>query len=227
MIELETGRVVQAELLQHARLDYETAWTVQRRFVEERVRGERPDTLLLLEHEPVYTIGRSGREEHCGDNGTLRATGIPVHQNERGGSITYHGPGQLVAYPILKLTDFCPGPKAYVRRLEDVIISTLALWGVEGRRLEKFPGVWVDGDGMAKIAAVGVRIDRGVTMHGVALNVAMDLTPFERIVPCGIAGCRVTSMQKVTGRMIDITTVRAQFASEFARVFGLRWTEGT
>jgi lipoate-protein ligase B len=226
MIALETGRAVRAELIRQGRLDYEAAWALQKQLVDERADSRRPDTLLLLEHEPVYTVGRSGRAEHRGNEAALRATGIPVHQIDRGGSITYHGPGQLVAYPILKLTDFCSGPKAYVRMLEDTIIGTLALWGIEGRRIEKFPGVWVGRDPSAKIAAVGVRIERGITRHGLALNVAMDLAPFERIVPCGIAGCRVTSMEKVIGGAIDVAAVRAQFADEFARVFGVCWTEG-
>lgn len=225
MIELEMSRTVRAELIRPARLDYETAWTLQRRLVDERADGRRPDMLLLLEHAPVYTVGRSGRADHWGDEVALRATGIPVRQVERGGSITYHGPGQLVAYPILKLTDFCAGPRAYVRKLEDVIIDTLACWGIAGHRLDKFPGVWIGDDAPAKIAAVGVRIERGITMHGIALNVSMDLAPFERIVPCGIAGCRVTSMEEVAGRNVDLADVRAQFATEFARVFELRWTE--
>ncbi|MBM4120113.1 MAG: lipoyl(octanoyl) transferase LipB [Nitrospira sp.] len=224
---LERHTVGAAALVRYDRLDYDKARALQKRFVDERCKGQRSDTLLLLEHGPVFTVGRSGREEHWGGEAALRATGVPVHHVERGGSITYHGPGQLVAYPILKLTNFCAGPKAYVRKLEEVLIGTLATWGIEGNRLDKFPGVWVSHNAPAKIAAVGVRIERGITMHGIALNVAMDLAPFERIIPCGIAGCRVTSMEKVIGHPLDIAAVHTRFVDEFARVFGVSWTEGT
>ncbi len=212
-----------AELIEQTRLDYDAAWALQRRFVEERLNGRRPDTLLLLEHDPVFTVGRSGRQEHWGRDARVPASAIPLRHVERGGSITYHGPGQLMAYPILKLTDFCPGPRAYVHRLEEVVMRTLAGWGIEGYRRERLPGVWTGRDETAKIAAVGVRIERGVTMHGIALNVDPDLAPFSQIVPCGIAGCRVTSMTAVTGAPIDMAAVRARFAQAFARVFGLTW----
>ncbi len=212
-------------LIQHERLDYETAWAHQRRLVDERLTGQRPDTLLLLEHGPVFTVGRRALAEHWGgDEEATHVAGIPVYRTERGGSVTYHGPGQLVGYPILKLNRFCEGPKTYVRMLEEVIILALARWDITGRRAEKLPGVWVGDERPAKIAAVGTRIERGITMHGFALNVAVDLAPFAHIVPCGIAGCRVTSMAEMLEDPVDPSEVRRCVAERFADVFGLEWT---
>ncbi len=211
-----------AMLKNFEQLDYAQAWGLQRRLVEERVADRRPDTLLLLEHEPVFTVGRRGKAEHWAG---LEADGHPVHHVERGGSVTYHGPGQLVGYPIVRLNGHCPGPKAYVRLLEEVVIRTLADWGITGRRVEQLPGVWVGDAPGEKIAAVGVRIDRGVTMHGFALNVDLDLAPFRRITPCGIAGCPVTSMAARLGRPVDLQLVRRQVAGHFGHLFDLDWTE--
>ncbi len=215
-----------AEVVQHGRLEYDAAWVLQRRLVDDRIAGRQPDTLLLLEHDPVFTVGRTARPAHWGgDEGVSHLAGIPVSRTQRGGSVTYHGPGQLVGYPILKLNRFCEGPRAYVRKLEEVIIRTLAQWTILGRRIETLPGVWV-GDGQpGKIAAIGTRIERGVTMHGFALNVTVDLRPFSRIVPCGIPACRVTSMAEVLARPVDLTEVRRCVTERFADVFGLEWME--
>lgn len=212
-------------LLVHDRLDYAAAWDLQRRLVEERVADRRPDTLVLVEHEPVFTVGRSGRAAHWGEEQVLREAGYALYHVERGGSATYHGPGQIVGYPILRLSRFCPGPKAYVRLLEDVLIRTLADWGIAGQRVERLPGVWV-GEEPAKIAALGVRIVNGVTMHGFALNVTVDLAPFHRIVPCGITGCRVTSMAALLGEPVAAPLVRRTIAEKFAEVFELDWAAG-
>lgn len=211
-------------MMSYDRLDYGAAWELQRRLVEERAAERRPDTLVLLEHTPVFTIGRSGQEAHWGgDEGALREAGYPVYRVERGGSVTYHGPGQLVGYPILRLSQFCPGPKAYMRLLEEVLIRTLTHWGLTGRHVDKLTGVWVGPEPMEKIAAMGVRIARGVTMHGFALNVNVDLAPFRRIVPCGIPDCRVTSMAARLGRPVEVLHIRRRLAEEFAEVFGLEW----
>jgi lipoyl(octanoyl) transferase len=208
------------------RLAYEEAWSLQRTLVEWRSAEQCPDTLVLLEHEPVFTIGRSGRDDHWGgDERRLIQAGYPVYRIERGGSITFHGPGQLVGYPILRLACFCPGPKAYVRMLEEVLIRTLAEWGICGRRIDAWPGVWVGLEHPAKIAALGVKIQRGVTMHGFALNVAMDLSPFQWVTPCGIQGCRVTSMAAVLGHDVRLEAVRQRIADAFGEVFGIQWTE--
>jgi lipoyl(octanoyl) transferase len=214
-----------AEVAQQERLEYDAAWALQRRLVEDRIAGRKPDTLLLLEHEPVFTAGRTARAEHWGGDEASHVAGIPVCRTDRGGSVTYHGPGQLVGYPILKLNRFCEGPKAYVRMLEEVIIRALGQWNIVGRRVEKLPGVWVGDERPAKIAAIGTRIERGVTMHGFALNVTVDLFPFSLIVPCGLANCRVTSMAEVLARPLDLPEVRRCVAEQFASVFGLEWME--
>jgi lipoate-protein ligase B len=223
---LEAAVQAPGVLVQPGRLEYDTAWRLQRRLVEDRIAGRIADTLLLLEHEPVFTAGRTARAEHWGgDEDATQVAGIPVVRVERGGSVTYHGPGQLVGYPILALNRFCAGPRAYVRMLEEVIIRTLGRWNIAGRRREKLPGVWAGDERPAKIAAIGARIERGVTLHGFALNVTVDLAPFSRIVPCGLAGCRVTSMAEWTAGPVEPGDVRRCLAEQFAAVFGLEWTE--
>ena len=183
------------------------------------------DTLLLLEHSPVYTLGRSTQPTHwdCGEE-LLRRTGASLQSVDRGGSITYHGPGQVVGYPILKLSRYCSGPKQYVRKLEEVLIHTLARWGLEGYRVEKKPGVWVRWGGAdAKISAIGVRIEHGVTIHGFALNVDMDLSPFSHIMPCGLTACHITSMAEIRQSPVSSSIVAQQVAQEFARTFNIQW----
>lgn len=215
-----------AALIEYDTLDYATAWLMQRSVVRERVQDRWPDTLFLLEHDPVYTVGRSGQAANQ-DQAVVPPPHdrIPWYRVERGGSVTYHGPGQVVGYPILRLRDFCAGPKAYMRLLEQVIINVLADWGIRAHRIEKLTGVWVGRHPSEKIAAMGVRISRGVTMHGFALNVAPDLSPFHAIVPCGIPGCRATSMAAVLGRSVPIAEVRRSVAARFSEIFGLQWLQ--
>jgi lipoate-protein ligase B len=211
-----------AVLLQLGTVPYPAAWNLQRSFVEDRQQDRRPDTLILLEHEPVFTLGRRAQPAHWGgDLQILQQAGYAVHQVERGGSVTYHGPGQIVGYPILQLSRYCAGPKAYMRMLEEVVIRALADWGITAHRQDRWPGVWVEG--REKIAAMGVRITRGVTMHGFALNVNLELAPFGLIVPCGIDGCRATSMVKVLAREVELLRVRRQLAAHFAEIFGVEW----
>lgn len=210
------------------RVSYASAWELQRTLHEERANDQRPDTLLLLEHDPVYTLGRSTKDTHwSGDVEALRSDGYAVSHANRGGSVTYHGPGQVVGYPILRLRDYCSGPKSYMRLLEEVIVRTLAEWSIAGRRLDNLPGVWVGYESPAKIAAMGVRISRGITMHGFALNVSVDLTPFSRIVPCGLANCRVTSMADILGNPIPMPQVTSAIARHFADVFRIEWAART
>jgi lipoyl(octanoyl) transferase len=217
---------VHGTVLSYDRLEYEPAWALQRALVDQRAAEHCPDTLVLLEHNAVFTIGRSGHEGHWGyDERRLVQSGYPVYHIERGGSITFHGPGQIVGYPILRLASFCAGPKAYVRLLEEVLIQTLANWGITGRRIASWPGVWIGLETPAKIAAIGVKIQRGVTMHGFALNVTMDLSPFQLVTPCGIQGCRVTSMADALGHDVRMDGVRQQMAEVFAELFGIEWTE--
>lgn len=205
---------------------YQGAWALQQRLHAERLAGTRPDILLLLEHQPVYTMGRRTESAHIGLGETaLRQRGATVQTVNRGGSITYHGPGQLVGYPILQLSRYAQGPKAYVRLLEDVLIGTLALWGVEGHRVDKNPGVWVRSDqGEAKIASIGIRIDRGITLHGFALNVDLDLTPFSHIMPCGLAECRTTSLAELRHTSVSVAQVAEQIAEIFSGLFKISWT---
>ena len=189
--------------------------------VADRVReGGCPDVLGLLEHEPVYTMGaRGGRANLLAEESDLGSRGIEVIDVDRGGDITYHGPGQLVAYPILLLERIGLGPSDYVHRLEDVIVDVLAARGITAAVDPTRPGVWVDG---AKIAAVGVRCQRGVTRHGIAINVNLDLRPFEAIVPCGLPGTPVTSIGLQLGEAVPLEAVADEFARSFARGFELR-----
>ena len=206
---------------------YAKAWPLQQQLQQERIAERQGDTLLLLEHTPVYTLGRSTKPTHwnCGEE-ALRQTGASLQSVDRGGSITYHGPGQVVGYPILKLSQYCSGPKQYVRMLEEVLIQTLAHWGIDGYRLDKKPGVWVRANQAdAKIAAIGVRIDHGVTIHGFALNVDLDLSPFSHILPCGLEQCPITSMAEVRQSALSARAVTQQIAATFARTFNMQWTD--
>ncbi|MCW5797781.1 MAG: lipoyl(octanoyl) transferase LipB [Nitrospira sp.] len=215
-----------ATLVCGAAMPYDEAWNLQRACRAERAADRYHDLLLLIEHPSVYTLGRTTQDRHWpGEDQLHRDTGIPVIRTERGGSITYHGPGQVVGYPILRLTDYCAGPKAYVRRLEEVLIDTLAESGITAHRCEGLPGVWVDGDRPFKIASIGVRISQGITTHGFALNVCPDLEPFSHIVPCGISDCRVTSMAALMNITPDLHVVQQQIAAHFAARFQLTWTE--
>ena len=206
-------------------IPYAEAWALQKQLQKERIAERQGDVLLLLEHAPVYTLGRTTQPAHwdCGEE-VLRRTGASLQSVDRGGSITYHGPGQVVGYPILKLSHYCSGPKQYVRKLEEVLIHTLLRWGIEGYRIEKKPGVWVRWNHAdAKIAAIGVRIDHGVTIHGFALNVDLDLSPFSHIMPCGLAQCHITSMAEVRQTPLSSSVVAQQMAQEFARIFNIQW----
>ncbi len=208
-----------------APLPYADTWALQRRLHAERIADFRPDILLLLEHEPIYTMGRRTQLTHwSGNEHLLRELGATLQTVDRGGSITYHGPGQLIGYPIMKLSGLCPGPKTYVRMLEQVLIDVLAFSGIDGHRVEKKPGIWVRTDGAeAKLASIGVRLDCGVTMHGFALNINLDLSPFSHIVPCGLDGCRMTSMAEVRQQSVDATLVAQQIARCFADTFNIEW----
>lgn len=203
------------------RVDYQQAWELQRDLVRRRASGEIPDTLLLLEHPPVYTTGRRGP----GSNLRLpaRLLGAPLVQTDRGGDITFHGPGQLVGYPIMDLRAAGLSIVSYVRRLEDVIVGTLASYGIRAGTECGLTGVWVGGD---KIAAIGVRVSRPlgpgsgwITSHGFALNVDVDTAWFDRIVPCGIPDRGVTTMARVLGRSLGLQEVAARTASEFGNVY--------
>lgn len=209
-------------------MDFEKAWLVQKHLQSERLQDRCHDTLMIVEHHPVFTLGRTTKSDHWGgDTNAFENQGYPVLAVERGGSVTFHGPGQVVAYPIFQLRNYCSGPKAYIQMVVEVMNRVLSQWEIPGRQVERFPGIWVeDSSGnLQKIGAVGVRITRGVTMHGCALNVAVELEPFTKIIPCGIVGCEVTSMAQVLGREVDISIVRKQIAEQFADVFNLEWVD--
>ena len=182
--------------------------------------------LLLVEHPPVYTLGKSGHEENILiDNGTRAAKGIEYFKINRGGDITFHGPGQLVGYPIIDLEKFRTDIGWYLRSLEEVIINTIAHFGIKGERSPGETGVWIDtGQKGAerKICAMGVRCSRWITMHGWALNVNTDLSYFDYIIPCGIQDKQVTSMQKELGHEINMREVKSVLKEKFAAVFDVK-----
>ena len=181
-------------------LDYQAAYDLQRRLHAQVVAGELPDLLLLLEHPHVYTLGRRGQQSHIlASDEALTQLGVETHFTDRGGETTYHGPGQLVGYPIVNLRRWGGGVRKYVETLEQVLIGTLSEFGITAHSEGKPTGVWVED---AKIAAIGVRVSRSVTMHGFALNVCPDLSFFDHIVPCGMPGARVTSMAQELGQEV-------------------------
>ena len=201
---------------------YGTALETQRELVAARQAGEARDQLLLLEHPAVITLGVSGRSHRdhvLASSAELRDRGIELRDVPRGGDVTYHGPGQLVGYPIIDLKPDRCDVHRYVRDLEEVLIRTAALFGVVAGRVAGLTGVWVGND---KLAAIGVRLSRWVTSHGFALNVAPDLDQFRLIVPCGLAGRGVTSLERLTGAVPPRPDLEAMVAAEFARVFDRR-----
>jgi len=206
-------------------LAYADAWELQQRLHRDRLVGRCPDTLLLLQHRPVFTLGRRTLPAHLpGGEQALRRSGAAVEHVTRGGSVTYHGPGQLLCYPIVKLARIAPGPKLYVRLLEEMVIAVLADWDLEGMRVEGAPGIWVrTSQGLGKVASIGVRIDRGVTMHGLALNVDLDLTPFSLVVPCGLEFSNTTSMAEASRSPMHLPTVAEQVAEHCSRRLRLAW----
>jgi lipoyl(octanoyl) transferase len=205
---------------------YAEALEIQRDLVEQRRAGRIGDTLLLLEHPPVITLGvkTRGKPTHIvASAAELARAGVAVHETGRGGDVTYHGPGQLVGYPIFDLTPDRRDVHRYVRDLEEVLIRAVARFGITAGRVPGLTGVWVGEPGREeKLAAIGVRISRWITSHGFALNVATDLEHFRLIVPCGIADRGVTSMARLLGRPVAMADVQAAVAGAIAGVFGAR-----
>ena len=201
---------------QAGRVPYLDGVELQSRLRERRQAGLIPDSLLLLEHPPVYTKGkRSEPADLPMGEDWYRAQGIEVHDTSRGGRVTYHGPGQIVGYPIMQIADLI----AFLRTMESAIIAALADEGVEAEVREGLTGVWV---GERKIGSIGLHVSRGVTMHGFAVNVDNDLQPFEWIVPCGIDGVRMTSLYLETRRTGGMGCFRKRVAWRFAEAFGVR-----
>ena len=203
------------------RVPYGEALELQRTLAEDRIAGRIPDTLLLLEHPPVITLGRGTRQSSLPiDPEALKRRGVEVFEIERGGDVTYHGPGQLVGYPIVDLQQHRPDLHWYLRRLEDVLISSLAGFGIPAERREKYTGVWTRG---RKIASIGIHVRQWVTWHGFALNVTTDLSPFSLIVPCGIPDVVMTSIEAETNTGSGTAQLAAQareaVIGAFERVF--------
>lgn len=201
------------------RCDYPEAYRLQKMLVSRRIGGEIPDTLLLLQHHPVITTGRKGDGGNIlAGSQILRREGIPVYNTDRGGDVTYHGPGQIVGYPVLDLNMHGRDVHRIINMYEDVIISLLKSFGLEGSRLQGYPGVWA---GDEKICSIGIGISNWVTYHGFALNVNTNLNHFSYIRPCGISGRGVTSMKELLEREVDEMDVADKLVKVFGRVFGL------
>jgi lipoyl(octanoyl) transferase len=200
------------------RTKYADAWMLQQRILALRQSAALEDILLLTEHEHVYTLGKGSDDNHLlASEEELKAEGTDVFHIDRGGDVTYHGPGQIVGYPILDLNNYFLDVHRYLRSIEEVIIQTLVKFGISASREKEMTGVWVQGE---KIAAIGVKVSRWVTMHGFALNVNSDLVKFNRIIPCGIFHKGVTSMQRIVGQEVPFLSVQKSLADSFADVFG-------
>jgi lipoyl(octanoyl) transferase len=219
---VELEKRTQASLVEVKRLPglvpYAEAWNLQGELVTLRKRDEIPDTLLLLEHPPVFTVGRAARDASNLGAGEayLRSLGAEVFWSDRGGDATFHGPGQLVGYPILRLRD--RDTHGYLRRLEGIIIGALGDYGLEGWHHPDYTGVWV---GERKISAIGVKFSSGwITSHGFALNVSTDLSWFDLITPCGIREYGVTSLQRELGREVPMADVEQKVVERFREKFG-------
>ncbi|MGV8960774.1 MAG: lipoyl(octanoyl) transferase LipB [Stenotrophomonas sp.] len=193
------------------RQPYEPVWRAMQRFTDARTETT-PDELWVVEHDPVFTLGQAGKPEHV-----LAPGDIPVVHVDRGGQVTYHGPGQIMVYPLLELRRLGIGVREYVCRIEQALIDTLDEWNIVAERRDGAPGVYVAD---AKIAALGIRVRRGCTFHGLAFNVAMDLEPFNRINPCGYPGLRVTSVLDLGGPS-GIESAKPVLLDHLARQFGL------
>jgi lipoyl(octanoyl) transferase len=219
---LAHGGVLTVERL--GTVPYQPAWELQDELAQQRRERRIGDRLLLLEHFPVFTIGRGGDERNLlAGPERLRELGAEFVRIDRGGDITFHGPGQLVAYPIVELRDPLD-LRRYVRSLEAAIIATAESFGVPAHRSQGLTGVWVEGD--RKLAAIGVRVKRGVTTHGLALNVNTDLRWFAEMVPCGIHDKEVTSLARELGRPIEMEEVEDRLADALANLFGLTAAAG-
>ncbi len=204
-------------------MDYSKALDLQHRLWLKRVEENVPDLLLILEHPHVITLGRRGNQSHLlVSTEILEAMKIPLFHTERGGDVTYHGPGQLIVYPIFNLKDYGYRLIQYVNQLEEIILSVLKDFGVEGARDPSNRGVWVRGD---KIASIGVAIKRWVSFHGLALNYATDLKYFDLIHPCGLEGKRMTSMEKILGKKVSRKELIKRVLFQFKKVFEREWED--
>ncbi len=202
------------------RLSYQKAWSLQKKIVSAKIKDKmHTDVVLLLEHEPVFTIGRNGDEKNLKvSEGFLKGMDISVIRIERGGDITYHGPGQLVVYPIVNLRDAGLGVKQFVFKLEEIMIRTAADWGVSAERNVKNPGVWIKDK---KLGSIGITVRRGISFHGFAFNVNLLIEPFNWINPCGLKDVTMTSMRQELGCELSMDRVRKTVRNHFSSVFGV------
>ena len=199
--------------------EYGQVFELQKQLNYARRNGTIPDIVIFLEHHPCFTVGRHGGFDHIlVSNQFLEGQGIRIYETDRGGDITYHGPGQLVCYPILDLNGFGRDVHLYAHRMEDTLIRTLKEFGITAGRKKEYPGVWVES---AKIAAEGIGVQHWVTMHGVSLNVCPDLNHFSLIIPCGISTLGVTSMKKILVNQVDMVSVRREMRSNLSEIFDL------
>ena len=219
----KSGRLgTRCTLLRPGIVDYASALAQQRELAG-AVRAGAPQSLIILQHPPTFTLGVRGNEANIiAAESTLASRGATVVRTDRGGDVTFHGPGQVVVYPILDLRRAGLGPAEYVRMLEQCVIDTIKEAGVLGGRIPGRPGVWVND---AKVAAIGVRISGGVSTHGFALNVSTDLSFFDMIVPCGIGDATVTSLERVTGRAVSVKYVEDVLIESLGRRFALEFEE--
>jgi lipoyl(octanoyl) transferase len=230
------------QIIELGLIGYAEAYALQKRVVAARKADAIGDVLLLCEHTPVITQGRNGKREHLlVSENVLRQRNVEFHESSRGGDVTYHGPGQLVGYPILQLGAIRKDVVWYVRMLEEVMIRTSAEFGISARREEGKTGIWVadeeqdftqssereEGIAPDKLGAIGVHISRWVTSHGFAYNVATDLRNFDLIVPCGIVGRRATSLEKLLGRAVSVSDIEPRMVRHFGDVFGLEMKAGS
>lgn len=200
--------------------DYKKAWDIQKALHEKRVKQRIEDTFIFVQHPHVYTLGKSGREQSFRVNiEFLKQKGIPVYRIERGGDVTYHGPGQIVGYPIFNIRERLAGIKNFVDRIEDAIIMMLKEYGIDGRKNKNMIGVWVNDE---KICALGIAVKRWVSFHGFALNVNTDLKYFDYIFPCGL-NKGVTSLKKILGKEVDLNKVKNNLKKSFEKVFEIKF----
>lgn len=200
--------------------DFKDVWELQKKILSYKQKNKFEDVIITNTHHHVYTLGKGGDKNHLllNDN-ELAVNKISYYEIDRGGDLTYHGPGQLVAYPIFDLNNYYRDSHRYLRDLEEVIILTLKEYGIDAGREEEFTGVWV---GEEKICAIGIKLSRWVTMHGLALNVNNDLTYFDKIIPCGIFHKGVTSMKKILRKEIEIGVLTENVMVNFKKVFGIK-----
>lgn len=203
--------------------DYDEVWELQKKIHQAKQTGFTDDVLITVEHEPVYTLGKTGSRDHILiSDDQMKAKGIRYYEIDRGGDITYHGPGQLVVYPILDLNNYYKDTHRYLRDLEEVVIVTLKELNIDSHREEEFTGVWA---GEEKICAIGIKVSRWITMHGIAFNINTDLSYFDKIIPCGIFHKGVTSIEKILGKEFDLQIIQDIFLKNFIKVFKIESAE--